>query len=603
MGSVPRFLMLTFVMTGPIIGLDSSKIRLCECVEMVDRIDRNLEELWELFSDGVIAIGRDLKIVSFSKGAERITGYRAEEVVGHSCKETFKTDFCEKFCPFVKTLEKGEPISNVRVRMQGAANQKLIVSVTITPLKGPGGRIIGGILNFRDVGEVYKLTAQLYQETMRLQTILNSIADGVFTVDTNFRIANFNPAAERITGFKKEEVMGKSCHLIFRSEFCGEKCPLRRTIETGENVSNFEMEIVNSKGELVPVYVSTALLVDDEGEIVGGVETFRDLSVLKDLRRELRELYSFSHIIGKNVKMQEIYNLIEMVSQTSSTVLIHGETGTGKDLIARAIHYNSPRREGPFVKVSCAALPETLLESELFGHKRGAFTGAIKDKPGRFSLANGGTIFLDEVAEIPVGVQAKLLRVLEEQEFEPLGSTSPVKVDVRILAATNRNLREAIREGKFREDLYYRLNVLTISIPPLRERSDDIPLLIGHFIENYNRKMNRGIASVSQEAMDLLLDYPWPGNVRQLEHAIEHAFIHCRRSVISVGHLPEEIKPERGKPIRQLAKKAYSLEEMEREAILVALRDNDWDRANTARALKISRTTLWRKMKKYGINE
>lgn len=566
----------------------------------MERIDKNLEDLWELFSDGVIAVDRNFKIISFSKGAERITHYRAEEVVGHTCKQIFRADLCEKLCP-LKTLETGEQISNMRAEIRGADGQRIIISVSITPLKDPKGRLIGGIMNFRDVGEVYKLTSQLYRETMRLQAILNSIADGVFTVDTDFKISSFNPAAERITGYKLDQVIGKPCHSVFQSEFCRKNCPLRRTIETGESISNFEMEIINSKGDLVPVSVSTALLVDEEGEIVGGVETFRDLSVLKNLRRELGELYSFSNIVGKNVKMKEIYHLIEIVSQTTSTVLIQGETGTGKDLIARAIHYNSPRRSGPFVKVSCAALPETLLESELFGHKRGAFTGAIRDKPGRFSLANRGTIFLDEVAEIPIAVQAKLLRVLEEQEFEPLGSTSSVKVDVRIIAATNRDLKEAIKEGKFREDLYYRLNVVTIPIPPLRERSDDIPLLIGHFIEKYNRKLGKRITSVSQEAMDLLLDYDWPGNVRQLEHAIEHAFIHCKTDVIQVEHLPEEIKPERTKPTGVPVKKPFSLQDMERETILEALRANDWSKEATAHALGISRTTLWRKMKKYEI--
>jgi PAS domain S-box-containing protein len=458
------------------------------------------------------------------------------------------------------------------------------------------------VISFRDVDEVYKLTAQCYKETMRLQAILDSIADGVFTVDNDFNITSFNPAAERITGYRASEVMGKPCRLVFRSRSCAESCCLRRTIETGENISNFEMEIVGHSGEPVPVSVSTALLVDEEGKIVGGVETFRDLSVLKDLRKELEERYSFSHIVGKNVKMQRIYHLIEVVSQTSSTVLVQGETGTGKDLIARAIHYNSPRRDGPFVKVSCAALPETLLESELFGHKRGAFTGAIKDKPGRFSIADGGTIFLDEVAEIPVGVQAKLLRVLEEQEFEPLGGTNSLKVNVRIIAATNRDLQKAMKESKFREDLYYRLNVITISIPPLSDRSDDIPLLIDHFIEKYNREMKKRISSVSQEAMDLLLDYPWPGNVRQLEHAIEHAFIHCRKDVIRVEHLPDEIKIEKAGRAGELPIEPPSLQEMEKQVILRALEENAWSRQRTARALGISRTTLWRKIRELKIH-
>jgi PAS domain S-box-containing protein len=566
-------------------------------------MNKKVEDAWEAFSDGVVAIDSQLKIVSFSKGAARITGHSAQEVIGRTWREVFAGDLCERLRPLKKSLQTDELFSNVRSEIERADGERIMISASISPLKDRRGGIVGAVMSFRDVDEVYKLTAQCYKETMRLQAILNSIADGVFTVDNNFSITSFNPAAERITGYRASEVMGKPCRLVFQSKSCAESCCLKRTVETGENISNFEMEIVNCSGERVPVSVSTALLVDEEGKIVGGVETFRDLSVLEDLRKELEERYSFSHIVGKNMKMQRIYHLIEVVSQTSSTVLVQGETGTGKDLIARAIHYNSPRRDGPFVKVSCAALPETLLESEFFGHKRGAFTGAIKDKPGRFSIANGGTIFLDEVGEIPVGVQAKLLRVLEEQEFEPLGGTNSVTVDVRIIAATNRDLEEAMREKKFREDLYYRLNVITISIPPLSDRSDDIPLLIDHFIRKYNRKMKKRISSVSQGAMDVLLDYAWPGNVRQLEHAIEHAFIHCRKDVIRRQHLPEEIMREEtdraGEPPTQPA----PLREMEKQVILRLLEESAWSRKKTAHALGISRTTLWRKMKQHGISK
>jgi len=568
----------------------------------VHRIDKDLENLWELFSDGLVVIDKDLKIVSFSRSAERITGYCADEIVGSPCNEIFKADLCDSFCPLERTLRGETQILDQRAEITDVHNQKVVVSFSMTPLKDPRGNIIGGIMSFRDMSEVYRLTAQLYQETARLQTILDSIADGVFTVDTDFRISSFNLAAERITGRTRDDVLGKSCHLVFRSERCREGCPLRRTMETGQSLSNIEMEIVNSQGELVPVSVSTALLMDEEGEITGGVETFRDLSALKVLRRELGEVYSFSNIVGKSATMRKIYDLIDIISQASSTVLIQGETGTGKDLIARAIHYNSPRRDYPFVKVSCAALPETLLESEFFGHKRGAFTGAMKDKPGRFSRAHRGTIFLDEVGEIPVGIQAKLLRVLEEQEFEPLGSTESVKVDVRIIAATNRNLKEAVGEGKFREDLYYRLNVVAITISPLRDRSDDIPLLISHFIQQYNERMGKKVESVSQEAMDLLLDYNWPGNVRQLEHAIEHAFVHCRSEVIEMKHLPAEIQSEaEGAP--GTPTKHYSLEDAERRTILEALHAHRWEKEKTSRALGISRSTLWRKMRQYRIQE
>jgi len=564
------------------------------------RVEENLESFWDTFSDGVVAIDRDLKIIGFSKGAERITGYTAEEVMGLTCKEVFKTDICEENSPIEKALKTGETLANLKAEVENFKGEKIIISLNITPLKDRRGNIVGAVMNFRDVGEVYRLTTQLFKETARLQSILNSIADGVFTIDTQWRITSFNPSAERITGYKREEIIGKPCHYAFRSKLCGEDCPLRKTIETGESIYNFEMEIINAKGEVVPISVSTALLIDEEGEIIGGVETFRDLSTLKRLKEELEERYSFSNIIGRNARMQEIYNLIQTVSETSSTVLIQGETGTGKELVARAIHYNSSRKDKPFIKVSCAALPETLLESELFGYKRGAFTGAVKDKPGRFELADKGTIFLDEIGEIPLSIQVKLLRVLEEQEIEPLGSTRPIKVDVRIIAATNRDLKKAVREGKFREDLYYRLNVVSILLPPLRERQEDIPLLVRHFIKKFNKRMGKEIDSVSKEAMDALIDYAWPGNVRELENAIEHAFIYCKGRVIEVKDLPKEVIKSKGLLEKSLTSE-NPLEEMEKEIILEALKYTRGDRGKVASMLKISRTTLWRKMKKYGI--
>jgi len=448
---------------------------------------------------------------------------------------------------------------------------------------------------------VHTLASELVKEKNRLLAILESIGDGVFTIDTNWKITSFNRAAERITGFSKEETIGKPCHSIFRSDVCMGKCPLRQTVETHKPVSNFEMEILSKTGRKIPISVSTALLIDEEGEIAGGVEVFRDLSPLKHLSEELKEKYSFGNIIGKNPKMQEIYDLLKTVSETSSTVLIRGDTGTGKELVARAIHYNSRRHNNPFIKVSCAALPENLLESELFGYMKGAFTDAVKDKPGRFELADKGTIFLDEVGEIPKSIQAKLLRVLEEQEFERLGGTKTIKVDVRIIAATNKDLREAINRNEFREDLYYRLNVVSISLSPLRERSDDVPLLVKHFIEKFNQKTGKHIVSVASDAMDILLDYHWPGNVRQLENAIEHAFVHCQGKIIQPQHLPDEIVPEGKVIVKNALATENPLVQLEKSIILEKLQKNNWNREKTAAQLKMSYTTLWRKLKKYGI--
>jgi len=567
---------------------------------MKDNVNR--ENWGDIFSDAVVALDRNLRIISFSREAERITGYSPQKVIGLPCPEVLRANFCDQICPVKRTLETGEKVFNFGINITNVNNEKIPILVDTTPLYDYQGKVIGVIQTFKSIAEVYQLSIDLLQKETRLQTVLNSIADGVFTVDTQWRITSFNPAAERITGYQEEEVMNKPCHSVFRSPACSEGCPLRRTLESGQSIYNFEMEILNSRGQVIPISVSTALLIDEEGEVMGGVETFRDLSLIKTLSEELQERHSFGNIIGKNAQMQEIYNLLKMVSETSSTVLIQGETGTGKELVARAIHYNSPRKDQPFIKVSCAALPETLLESELFGYKKGAFTGAIKDKPGKFELAHGGTIFLDEIGEISIPIQTKLLRVLEDKEFEPLGGTETIKVDVRVITATNRNLKDAVEKGQFREDLYYRLNVIPIILPPLRERSDDIPLLVNHFIAKFNQKMSKEIISVSSRAMALLVDYPWPGNIRQLEHALEHAFIHCSERIIEVEHLPQEIREEETNLVKMVLGSSKPFDEIERQVILETLRRNHGNREKTAQALGISRTTLWRKLKKYAIN-
>lgn len=561
----------------------------------------NLENILDSFSDGVIAIDKDLRIISFSKGAERITGFFAVDVNGKNFNEVFKSELDVHKSPIADVLENGKSLANIKTKINNVDNKPITISINATPLKDVKGEIIGLIVNFRDIGEVYKLHAELFTENARLISILNSITDGVLTVDNEWRITSFNPAAERITGHKAENVMGKQCYEVMKSETCKTNCPLRKTMATKIPVYDYEIEIVNARGETIPISVNTALLIDEENEIIGGVETFRDLSMYKHLSEELNLKYSFANMIGKDKKMQEIYSLLKTISPTSSTILIIGETGTGKELVARAIHHNSPRKDKPFIKVDCASLPETLLESELFGYKKGAFTDARTDKPGKFELADSGTIFFDEIGNIPPSIQSKLLRVLEEHAFEPLGGVKTVKVDVRVVAATNRDLQQAIEQGKFREDLYYRLNVMPITIPPLRDKPEDIPLLIEHFLSVFGKKFEKTINSVSQDAMDLLLDYPWPGNVRQLEHAIEHAFIHCTGRTIQIRHLPDDIKQKSSILVDRILKTEDPIEEIEKEVILEALKRNNWDREKTAKTLKISRITLWRKMKKHEI--
>ena len=561
----------------------------------------NIENILDSFSDGVIAIDKDLRIISFSKGAERITGFFAVDVNGKNFNEVFKSELDVHKSPIADVLENGKSLVNIRTKINNIDNKPITISINATPLKDVKGEIIGLIVNFRDIGEVYKLHAELFTENARLIAILNSITDGVLTVDNEWRITSFNPAAERITGRKAENVMGKQCYEVMKSETCKTNCPLRKTMATKIPVYDYEIEIVSAHGETIPISVNTALLIDEENEIIGGVETFRDLSMYKHLSEELNLKYSFANMIGKDKKMQEIYNLLKTISPTSSTILIMGETGTGKELVARAIHHNSPRKDKPFIKVDCASLPETLLESELFGYKKGAFTDARTDKPGKFELADSGTIFLDEIGNIPPSIQAKLLRVLEEHAFEPLGGIKMVKVDVRVISATNRDLQQAIKQGRFREDFYYRLNVVPITLPPLRDRPEDIPLLIEHFLNVFGKKFEKTINAVSQDAMDLLLDYPWPGNVRQLEHAIEHAFIHCTGRTIQIRHLPDDIIQKSSILVDRILNTEDPIEEIEKEVILEALKRNNWNREKTAKTLKISRITLWRKMRKYSI--
>jgi PAS domain S-box-containing protein len=427
--------------------------------------------------------------------------------------------------------------------------------------------------------------------------ILDSVADGVFTVDSDWRIRFFNRAAEDITGIPRDEALGRQCWEVFRASICESECALRETMRTGEQIVNRSVYIVRSDGRRIPISISTALLRDETGEVVGGVETFRDLSIEEELRSELRSRYRFEDMVSKNHVLQSVFDLIPNIAESDSTVLIQGESGTGKELVARAIHNQSPRAEGPLVVVNCGALPDSLLESELFGHKAGAFTDAKRDKPGRFALAEGGTVLLDEIGDISPALQARLLRVLQDGTYEPLGGTRTERADVRVIAATNRDLAQMVERGDFRNDLFYRINVITLTLPPLRERREDIPLLIDHFIERFNRLKQKDIETVSPGALELLMAHSYPGNVRELENIIEHAFVMCRGGTISRRHLPARLREG---PVARPDEPA-SLDELEARFLVAELERHGWNRAATARDLGIHKTTLWRRMKRLGI--
>lgn len=433
------------------------------------------------------------------------------------------------------------------------------------------------------------------------QIILDNVADGVFTVDHEWRISYFNRAAERITGVSRESAVGRRCCDVFRASICVDGCALRHTLETGEPVVNRAAFIFDSRERKVPITVSTSVLRNDRGQLVGGVETFRDLSQVEELRRELEGRFSLGDIIGRSRSMRDLFGILPAIAASDTTVVIHGASGTGKELFARAIHDLSPRSKKRFVAINCGALPDTLLESELFGHKAGAFTDARKDKLGRFAVAEGGTIFLDEIGDISPAMQVRLLRVLQERVYEPLGSVEPVAADVRVVAATHRDLTEMVSQGTFREDLYYRINVMRLELPTLVERREDIPLLVDHFIDRFNRLQEKSIAGVSDEVLGLLMNYNFPGNARELENVIEHSFVLCRGSVIELQHLPPELV--RGRDVAALAAgPGMTLSSLESLHIADALRRNGGNRRASAKELGIDPSTLYRKMKDLGID-
>jgi len=430
----------------------------------------------------------------------------------------------------------------------------------------------------------------------RFEAVIHSISDGVFTVDSEWRITCFNRAAEEITGISRSQALGRRCYEVLRSNICKDACAIQYTIDTGRPVVNLMVYFTDKQGIQIPVSVSTALFRNIKGELVGGVESFRDLRYVQELRKEIEKTYTFEDIISKNGKTKHILDILPTIALNESSVLITGESGTGKELFARAIHNLSRRGKRPFVAINCGGFPETLIESELFGYEAGAFTGATKAKPGRFALAEGGTVLLDEIGDLPPLLQVKLLRVLQEKTYEPLGGIRSVKANVRIVAATHRNIEAMVAEDTFRQDLYYRINVIKLEIPPLRERIEDVPLLIKHFIGRFSSILDKDISGISPDALNILLSYDYPGNVRELENIIEHGCVLCPGNLIRVKHLPESLRPR----IENIGT-ASSLSEVEKQFIISILTKNKWNRLAAARELKIHKTTLFRKMKKLDI--
>ncbi len=438
--------------------------------------------------------------------------------------------------------------------------------------------------------------------------VLECIGDGVVTIDLDMRIRYMNRAMRELLGYDEHELLGQplSCHFFVQGSICStQDCILERAIRNREKVRNYETVIQNKEGRKIPVSLNTDLLWDEAGNLIGIVETYRDLSQLNELKAKLERQANpgaRGPLIGRSKALQRILDVLPQVANSKATVLIEGESGTGKELIAREIHRLSPRRDQPFVAVNCAALAEGLLESELFGHVKGAFTGAIADRQGRFEMAHKGTIFLDEVAEMTPMAQAKLLRVLQEEEFERVGGTRTIKIDVRVVAATNKNLTALVQEGRFRDDLYYRLQVFPIRVPPLRERKEDILPLIEHCMARLNRVMGKSVRDVDGPALRVLEAHQYPGNVRELENILEHAFIRCPNHSLRLGHLPEYLTAQKRRGEEESASmEGSALADLERDAITKALEQTGWDYKMACRRLGISRSTLLRRIRRYGM--
>jgi PAS domain S-box-containing protein len=432
------------------------------------------------------------------------------------------------------------------------------------------------------------------------QAILNSISDGVLTVTKDLIITSFNRAAETITGVPLAEAVGRKCCDVMRAEICESRCCIKQTAESGKPCENVPVYIVRADNKRIPISVNTTILRDKRGRLSGWVETFRDLTEINYLRKEFKKKQSFENIVSKNHKMQQLFSILPQIAESRSTVLIEGLSGTGKELFARAIHNQSPQKDDPFVAVNCGALPDTLIESELFGYKAGAFTDAKRSKPGRFTKAGKGTLFLDEIGDISKAMQVRLLRVLENRTYSPLGSTENLQMKARVIAASNRDLKKMVERKEFREDLYFRINVIRLKLPELANRMEDIPLLVDHFVERFNTLTGKHILGVADEVMAALALYSWPGNIRELENAIEHSFVLCRCGMIGLNHLPEQVRPH-GESLLPVG--GLNLRDHEKQVILNSLIRNNWRRMATARELKIDKNTLRRKIQRFGIVE
>ncbi len=562
-----------------------------------------LGDIFDYFSMGVIVLSPDRKIISLNHSAEIITGFKASDFRGQYCYDRLMASFCDGECTYLEAVENGRKSGCVDVEITDQNNETYSITKIVSPVYGPDQKPLGCIEIFQDQSALKDLLERVRHDDRRLKIILDNLDIGLLTVDRGGHIAFFNTTAETISGFSRGDVLGKSCSTVFGETSSPGMLLFNETIADGQARSSAEGELRTRDGQIIPVRANYMALKNEDGRIVGGLATITDLSLKYQFNSEIKGRYTFYDMVGKDPAIQKIFEIIPVVAASDATILIEGPTGTGKDVLAKVIHNASSRSQKPLVKVNCAALPDNLLESEMFGYVKGAFTGADNDKPGRFQDADQGTIFLDEIGDLPISLQAKLLRVLEDKEFYPLGGRKTTKVDVRIISATNQNLRQMVKERHFREDLFYRLNVMRLELPPLKNRRGDIPLLISHILKRLRTTRETRVEKFSNNAMEMLLNYDYPGNVRELENIIEHALIVCQGETIERNHLPLALQQEllRSWPPGETHMPGEELEISEKQMILAMLQKNSWNKGKTAAALNINRTTLWRKIKKFNI--
>ena len=565
----------------------------------ISREKETLERIIETIEDGFIETDLKGKACRFNQAICDICGYPPQEVYGLSYRDYMDMETASNvYRTFNKVYQTGIPNKAFDYEIIRKDGTRRNVEISISPRKDNSGKVIGFQCIMRDVTLRKKAEEELVQQRSRLEAIFRSVEDAIITVDQNLNVTEANEAASKICDLLPEQLTGG--FFSINNENCNQACRdiLTETLSRKTTIRNYTVKCGRRGSPLQKVSLSCAPLSDHNGHFLGAVLVIRDITRLMDLERELKERHQFHHIIGKSPGMQHVYRLIEDISDYEATVLITGESGTGKELVARAVHYSGSRHFKPFVTVNCSALAENLLESELFGHVKGAFTGAIRDHIGRFQAAHGGTLLLDEIGDVSAVIQLKLLRVLQEKEFERVGDSRPIQVDVRVIACTHQDLKEKVRRGVFREDLYYRLNVLEIKIPPLRERMEDLPLLVAHFVSRFENKYKMTVENMTDEVLNAFMKYSWPGNVRELEHGIERAVILSRGGAITPSHIPPEVVSQMKKTETRLIVHNGK----EPREVWNMLSQTDWNKAKAARLLGISRKTLYHKIKKHNIS-